>query len=108
MTKEQLQEHSMMIIAYAGTAKSNIQEAINLADEGEFKNAKKLLEEAEKSLVDANKEHFKVLQADAKGLNFRLDVLFIHAEDQFLTTQQFKTTAEAIIKLHKKIATNKG
>ncbi len=102
MTKDKIAEISMEIIMYAGVAKSLMVEALNLAEESKYEEIDGMLKEAEENLTEANKTHFKVLQEDAKG-KMTLDVLFIHAEDQFISTQMFFSTTKAIIALHKKV-----
>ncbi len=102
MTKDKIAEISMEIIMYAGVAKSLMVEALELAQESNYKGIDGLLKEAEQNLTEANKTHFKVLQHDAEG-KITLDVLFIHAEDQFISTQMFFSTTTALIALHKKV-----
>ncbi len=106
MTKDEIAQISMEIIMYAGVAKSLMIEALTLAEESEYDGIDKLLKEAEESLTEASKTHFKTLQLDAEG-KMKLDVLFIHAEDQFISTQMFFSTTMALISLHKKIDRNK-
>ncbi len=102
MTKDKIAEISMEIIMYAGVAKSLMVEALNLAQESEYKEIDKMMAEADENLTEANKTHFKALQLDAEG-KMTIDVLFIHAEDQFISTQMFFSTTSALIALHKKV-----
>ncbi len=102
MTKDKIAEISMEIIMYSGVAKSLMVEALKLAEESKYEDIDKLIEEADENLIEANRTHFKVLQLDAKG-KMTLDVLFVHAEDQFISTQMFFLTTSSLIALHKKV-----
>lgn len=91
------------IIVDAGQAKEHALKAIDLADENKFDEAKKLIADANKQIAAASKHHFEVIAAEADGKKVELSVLFMHAEDQLLSTQTLIILAEKIIKLHKKI-----
>ncbi|WP_317912859.1 PTS lactose/cellobiose transporter subunit IIA [Carnobacterium maltaromaticum] len=66
------------IISTVGTAKSNVMESMSLARSGKF-------EEAEEK-------------------NVELSLLFIHAEDQLMTTVCLRDVAVELIETNKKIA----
>lgn len=95
-----LEQNSMMIITFAGMAKSNALEAIDAADEG--KDYKALLEEAQNNLKLASDEHFKVLSASAEE-DIKINVLFLHAEDQMLNAETTFQLAKKMIRMHEKI-----
>jgi PTS system cellobiose-specific IIA component len=102
MTKEKLAEISMMIIMHAGTAKSLLMEAIQNAEKGKYDKIEEYLKKADLEIIEANKKHFEAMELDQKG-ELVIDVLFLHSEDQFLSTQIFATTAKSLITLHRKI-----
>lgn len=102
MKKEELAEISMMIIAHAGSAKSMLMESLQMAESGKYDGIDQKLKDAENQLIEANKIHFKAVEKDMNG-GIKMDILFIHAEDQFLTTQIFQSTTKALINIHKKI-----
>ncbi len=95
-----LEEHSMMMVTFAGMAKSSALEAIDLAEEG--KEYQHLFEEVENNLKLAGQEHFKVLQASAES-EVKLDVLFIHAEDQMLNAETTYELAKRMVRIFNKI-----
>ncbi len=97
-----VEEISMMIITHSGTAKSSAMEAINVARSGDFKCAKEMIIEANKSMHEAGKEHHKALQMDING-DLKINLLFIHAEDQMLNAETTITLSEEIIELWKHI-----
>lgn len=97
---ENLENISMMIIAYAGSAKSFALEAYDEAIEGNFDKAKELMKKASENLKLSNKEHFQTLSVSANG-NLKLNVLFIHAEDQMMAAETIITLVEKMINLIK-------
>ncbi len=101
MNKEELAQISMMLITYSGTAKSMAVEAIGLAEEGDIQGAEKMLEDAQAEYALAGKEHYKALTEDNER-SITLDILFIHAEDQYLNTETIMILAEKFINIYKK------
>ncbi len=95
-------EIAMMIIMHAGTAKSHAVEAIDLSEQGKFKEAEVAISNAEEAYREAGKEHFKAIQIDSEeGMN--INVLFIHAEDQMLNAETIILLAKRFIRVYKKI-----
>ncbi|MBU0278249.1 MULTISPECIES: PTS lactose/cellobiose transporter subunit IIA [unclassified Gemella] len=94
---------SMTMITYAGLAKSNFIEAIQEAKISNFESANKLLEEGISYSVQAHKEHSKLLQSFASGIDIPIDLLLIHAEDQLMNVELLKTITEEFIELYKKL-----
>ena len=71
-------------------------EAIDLAKSKKLSEAKENLIKAEELLGEAGREHMGIIVKEARGEEIKFSVLFMHAEDQFLSTQ---TTLELIKKL---------
>lgn len=94
---------SFQIIAYAGEAKGHAINAIQLAKENKFNEAFELLEKADESMIEAEKTHMDVISAEANGQKIMIPVLFMHAEDQLLTTQSIMLLAKEFINLYQKI-----
>ncbi|AVN61295.1 PTS lactose/cellobiose transporter subunit IIA [Mesoplasma florum] len=97
------EEISFQIIAFAGEAKGHAMQAIFNAKEGKFEEAFKELELSDESMINATSAHFDVITAEAAGNKFNIPVLFMHAEDQLLTTQTIMILAKEFIDLYKKI-----
>lgn len=94
---------SFGIITSAGTAKSDAMEALYAAKEGNFKEAEEKLAQANKEIGEAAHMHFDVIQKEAQGEQLVFKVLFMHAEDQLLTTQTLILLVGELIDLHKEI-----
>lgn len=97
------EEVSMSIITYAGTAKTKAMLAITEAKKNDFASAQKLLTEANKNIDIASHQHMDVITQEARGTQHLFKVLFIHAEDQLLTTQTLILMAKELIELYRRI-----
>ena len=106
-TYEELGQISFMIITFAGTAKSEAMLAIYSAKKGDFEDAKLKLEEAERSMIEAEKQHADLVQQEAAGIEIKIPLLLMHAEDQLLSTQTLLLMAEEFVSLYKTIAEKK-
>ena len=98
-SKINFEEISFGIIGDAGNAKGLAMEAFELASKNKFKEANEKIKEAEKSIEEAGKKHMDVIVEEANGIQHNFSVLFMHAEDQFLTTQTFILTVKLMIKM---------
>ncbi len=94
---------SFTIIAHAGEAKGKAMAAIKCAKEGNYKKAQELIVESEKSLAIASHTHMDIISAEAAGEKITIPVLFMHAEDQLLTTETVILLSKEIIEIHEKI-----
>ncbi|QHX36437.1 PTS lactose/cellobiose transporter subunit IIA [Spiroplasma sp. BIUS-1] len=94
-------EISMEMISCIGTAKSNTIMAIRAAKESDFDKAKDLLKEAETEMTKAHNLHFDIVSREAGGEKLEIKLIFIHAEDQMLTTQAMMDLAKEMIEMYK-------
>jgi len=94
---------SFQIITEAGTAKSDAMEALYAAKDGNYDLAKEKMKSANETIGKASHAHFEVIQKEAQGEQLEFKVLFLHAEDQLLTTQTLILLVEELIAVHKKI-----
>ncbi|AHI52588.1 PTS lactose/cellobiose transporter subunit IIA [Spiroplasma culicicola] len=97
------EEVSMGIITHSGMAKSNAVLAIRAAKEKDFAKAEQLMADAEKEMINAHNAHMDVVVQEAQGIQHDFKVLFMHAEDQMLTTQTLMVLAQEMIEMYKKI-----
>lgn len=100
-TLEDLQMVAFQIIAQVGEAKSLYIEAMRAARANDFEKADKLMVEGEASYAKAHHFHLDLVQKEAAGEQLPFSVLFIHAEDQLLTTETVKLMADEIIELRR-------
>ena len=102
-SKIEWEKISMGIIVAAGSAKSSAMEGLFAAKDGDYETATKKMVDAEKEIGEASHLHFEVIQEEAKGTQLEFRVLFLHAEDQLLTTQTLILLVQEMIELHQKI-----
>lgn len=95
--------HHFQLIAEAGQSKSNSLEAIKAARDGNYEEAKQLLEEAEKDLKGAHGLHFDMLQEEANGNRVEVNIVAIHAQDHLTMATVLHDIAFDIINLYQKV-----
>ncbi|AGR41896.1 PTS lactose/cellobiose transporter subunit IIA [Spiroplasma diminutum] len=92
---------SMEMISCIGTSKSNAIMAIRAAKNQDFVKAKDLILEAEIEMSKAHNLHFDIVSREANGEKLDLKLLFLHAEDQMLTTQAMIDLGKEMIEMYK-------
>lgn len=95
------------IINYAGMAKGFAYEALTEAEAGNYDKAKELLKEADANLLEAHKVQTSIIQAEARGEKPEVSVLFVHAQDQLMTSMESRTLIEHLIRMYQKFDTTK-
>ncbi len=91
------------IISSVGTARSSYIEAIQKAKEGDFEAAEALIKEGDEVFVEGHNAHASLLQQEAEGgPGSTLSLLILHAEDQLMSAEGFKTIAQEFIEVYKK------
>lgn len=98
MNSEELAIISMNVITFAGEAKSLSVEALQVAKTGDYDLAKQKIKDARDKMIEAQEWHFKVLSADASE-HVTLNVLFLHAEDQFMSSDTLIIIVDEMISL---------
>lgn len=95
---------SFQIISAVGTARSMYIEAISLAKEGKFEEAKKMIAEGEDVFVEGHHAHATLIQQEANGDHVDFHLLLMHAEDQLMSAEAFKTIAEELIAIYERMS----
>ncbi len=103
---EELELAAFQIISAVGTARSCYIEAIQKAKKGDFDGAKKLIDEGDEMFVEGHHAHAELLKKEAEGNINVIKLLIIHAEDQLMSAEGFKTIALEFIDLYKRLAAN--
>ncbi len=103
---EELELAAFQIISAVGTARSCYIEAIQKAKKGDFDGAKKLIDEGDEMFVEGHHAHADLLKKEAEGQTNIISMLIIHAEDQLMSAEGFKTIALEFIDLYKRLAAN--
>ena len=90
------------IIASVGTARSNYIGAIDVASQGDFEEAERLIAEGKAIFLEGHKAHTDLLAIMAKE-ELVMDLLLTHAEDQLMSAEAFGILAEKFVDLYKKL-----
>lgn len=100
---EGLELASFQMISATGTARSCLMEALELARKKDFEEAKAKIEEADKHLTEGHHGHADLIQQEAKGEQVPFSLLFMHAEDQLMTTYLLRDMALEMLKMYEVI-----
>ncbi|WP_077307371.1 PTS lactose/cellobiose transporter subunit IIA [Terribacillus halophilus] len=94
LTNEQI---CFQMILHSGNARSKILQALRLYREGSMEEVDKMLVDAEDDLALVHKVHFQMVQQEAAGEQQQLSLLFLHAEDHFMSTLTMKEMIKELI-----------
>lgn len=103
MNEEELQVAAFEIILHSGTARTEIHEAFALMRGNQFSQAEEKLEVANVELVEAHHAQTKLLQDYATGVEIKIEIIMVHAQDHLMTTMTLLEAAKEMLELHKKI-----
>lgn len=90
---------SFGIILKSGEAKSLIFESMRHIQSGNETKFRKNIKVAKKLIGEAGALHMDVIISEAKGNDIPFKVIFMHAEDQFMSTQLLIDTIEILYPL---------
>lgn len=101
---EKMMEVTFGIICNAGEGRSLAMEAMILArEQNDFEGAKVKLAEAKETLNEAHHFQTDLIQREAGGEKFDINVLLIHSQDHLMNAMTVIQLAEEIIALHEKL-----
>lgn len=103
MNTEELQVAAFEIILHSGTACTEVHEAFALMREGKYAESEEKLEVANTELVEAHHAQTKLLQDYASGVEIKIEIIMVHAQDHLMTTMTLLEVAKEMLELHKKI-----
>ncbi len=100
---EQLEQLIFQLIANSGSARSNIFEALDFAQNGDVEKSKELMEEAKKEILEAHKIQTSLIQNEAQGEGVEVNILMVHAQDHLMTSMLAKDLVEKMIYMQMEI-----
>ncbi|APU71521.1 PTS lactose/cellobiose transporter subunit IIA [Companilactobacillus crustorum] len=103
VTKKDISMTGFAIVAYAGDAKTALLKALDNAREGKIEEAKKLVEEANQSIVDAHNEQTKLLADEAGGMDMDVTFIMVHGQDTLMTTMMLMDQCKFFIDEYERI-----
>ena len=104
---EGLELIAFQIISAVGTARSCYIEAIQAAKSGDYEDAQKLIAEGDEAFVEGHDAHAGLLQQEAAGTGSVVNLLILHAEDQLMSADGFKTIAQEFIEVYQRLDADK-
>ena len=104
---EGLELIAFQIISAVGTARSCYIEAIQAAKSGDYEDAQKLIAEGDEPFVEGHDAHAGLLQQEAAGTGSVVNLLILHAEDQLMSAEGFKTIAQEFIEVYQRLDADK-
>ncbi|MBB6282287.1 MULTISPECIES: PTS lactose/cellobiose transporter subunit IIA [Geobacillus] len=100
----QTQEQTIFqLILHGGNGRSYAMEAIAAAKQGEFAEARRMLERAGAELQAAHELQTSLLQQEAGGQSTVVTLLMVHAQDHLMTAMAVKELAFEFIELYERI-----
>jgi cellobiose PTS system EIIA component len=101
LTEEQV---CFQMILHSGNARSKVLQALRLYREGDIEKVNDMLTDAEEDLSLVHKVHFQLVQQEAAGQQRQeLSLLFLHAEDHFMSTLTMKEMVKEMIPIFQEL-----
>lgn len=95
------------IITNVGSAKSCFIEAISMAKEGKFSEAREKIAEGDQCFLEGHHVHAELIAKEAGGNPVQVSLLLLHAEDQLMGAETARIYAIEFIELYEKLAEKK-
>lgn len=102
MTREEVAIKGFEIVAYAGDARAQLLKALQLAEQGEFAEAEKLVADSGELIKEAHGAQTAMLAAEASGDAMEMSFIMIHGQDHLMTTILLKDVMNTLITLLKR------
>ena len=99
---------AMGLIAGAGDARSSCMEAIELAKEGKFQEAREALTRADDSMVAAHETQTQLIRDEMSGESEGVSLLMVHAQDHLNLALVMRDVAEEFIQIHQRLMKVEG
>ncbi|MEH7334647.1 PTS lactose/cellobiose transporter subunit IIA [Neobacillus drentensis] len=100
---ENLETVIFQIILHGGNGRSAAMEAIQAAKQGDFKQAKGKIKEAENALNEAHHIQTSLIQGEIRGEKMEISLLMVHAQDHLMNAMTVKDLAAEMVELYRKI-----
>ncbi|WP_152975177.1 PTS lactose/cellobiose transporter subunit IIA [Youngiibacter fragilis] len=98
-----LEELIMQIIIDSGDVRYHAYEALTLANEGKFEEARESIKRANEAMEKAHEAQTSVLFKEANGEKVEISALFVHSQDHLMTAISEKNLIAQLIEMRKSI-----
>lgn len=96
---------AFQVISGTGAARNAYIEAIGAAKASDMEHALSLIEEGNNAFTESHQAHDNLLEREASGEFGMLELLILHAEDQLVSAEGFKTIALELIDNYQRVRT---
>ena len=100
---QELEEVVMGLIINSGQARSLAYGALKKAKEGDFEQAKALMDQSRLSLNEAHLVQTKLIEDDMGEGKMKVSLILVHAQDHLMTSMLARELITELIELHEKI-----
>jgi len=100
---QELEEVVMGLIINSGQARSLAYSALRKAKEGDFEQAKALMDQSRQSLNEAHLVQTKLIEDDMGEGKMKVSLILVHAQDHLMTSMLARELITELIELHEKI-----
>jgi len=98
----------MGLIVGAGDARSFCLEAITAAREGDFDEARDLLEKAVQAMVETHEVQTQLIRDEMTGTPSEVTLLMVHAQDHLNLAMITREIAEELIQVYERLSALEG
>ncbi|MBP6123451.1 MULTISPECIES: PTS N,N'-diacetylchitobiose transporter subunit IIA [Providencia] len=102
-TVNELEEVVMGLIINAGQARSLAYTALKKAKQGDFDNAKILMEQSHSALNEAHKVQTQLIESDMGEGRIKVSLVLVHAQDHLMNAMLARELITELIELHEKL-----
>lgn len=103
MDTEELQVAAFEIILNSGNARTLVHEAFDAMRTGSYELAEQKLEDANGEMLKAHQAQTELLQKYASGVEIKIEIIMVHAQDHLMTTMTLREVALEMLELYKKV-----
>lgn len=103
MDTEELQVAAFEIILNSGNARTLVHEAFDAMRTGSYELAEQKLEDANGEMLKAHQAQTELLQKYAGGVEIKIEIIMVHAQDHLMTTMTLREVALEMLELYKKV-----
>lgn len=100
---EEIITSCFQLITFVGTARSCFINAIQCAKAGKYEEADDMLKQGDDAFVLGHHVHSDLAEKENNGEMDKVGLLLLHAEDQLMSAEGFRTIAEEFIAVYKRM-----
>ena len=92
----------MKLVVSGGNARSTAIEALRAAKNGDYQHADELMEEADKTILEAHEIQTEMIQNELNGKKVEVGLLMVHAQDHLMNAMTVMDLCKEMIDILRK------